>query len=761
MASLTGVASTSGNPNDQLYNELWYACAGPLVHLPVPGERVYYFAQGHMEQLEASMNQRLDHQQMPAFNLPSKLLCRVTNVVLQAEADSDEVYAQITLNPETDQAELTSPDQLVPQPERIPAHSFCKTLTASDTSTHGGFSVLRRHAEECLPPLDMTQNPPWQELIAEDLHGNKWNFRHIYRGQPRRHLLTTGWSVFVSSKRLAAGDAFIFLRGEDGELRVGVRRLLRQLSNMPSSVISSECMHVGMLATACHAVNTGSPFLVFYKPRISPSEFVVQVNKYLEGRNSNFSIGMRFRMRFEGDESPERRFTGTIVAIGGNAPPQWADSEWRSLKVQWDEPSAIPRPDWVSPWEIEPLTAANTPQTAVQTVMRNKRPRPTPAPVAPPVISPAPVAPSVIPPVHGFWRSPIEHSQVFSFPGPQPAQQFYASASTPRHPIFSSPSIPFSIRPLSTSPLTLGPSSFGLSQSTLGHTSSSLSLRTSSFGFSSRPEQSMACSSSSHLDLSLRDSSPPIEKKQQSNPNTVGISTRNAGCRLFGIELVSRSLGASSSAICHDTASIPTCLDVGLGSHGVGSGCAPINAGAVTGSCHIVTGGTEHAPIPMDEGAIISEIQTLPVNQICNADAVTASGSEQIPLAELPPCRHVRSCTKVMMQGVAVGRAVDLMRLTTYEELYVKLEEMFGVESGSISDKGTTPWEVFFTDEEDDIMVVGDDPWSEFRQLVRKIYIYKKEDAAKLVPKDLPSLNTVELPRNKPETHDLLSNKDN
>jgi auxin response factor len=31
-------------------------------------------------------------------------------------------------------------------------------------------------------------------------------------GQPRRHLLTTGWSVFVSSKRLVAGDAFIFMR---------------------------------------------------------------------------------------------------------------------------------------------------------------------------------------------------------------------------------------------------------------------------------------------------------------------------------------------------------------------------------------------------------------------------------------------------------------------------------------------------------------------------------------------------------------------
>lgn len=42
---------------------------------------------------------------------------------------------------------------MAPSPPRPRVHSFCKTLTASDTSTHGGFSVLRRHADECLPPL--------------------------------------------------------------------------------------------------------------------------------------------------------------------------------------------------------------------------------------------------------------------------------------------------------------------------------------------------------------------------------------------------------------------------------------------------------------------------------------------------------------------------------------------------------------------------------------------------------------------------------
>ena len=58
-----------------------------------------------------------------------------------------------------------------------------------------------------------------------------------------------------------------YSRGENGELRVGVRRLMRQHSNMPSSVISSHSMHLGVLATASHAIDTGTLFSVFYKPR--------------------------------------------------------------------------------------------------------------------------------------------------------------------------------------------------------------------------------------------------------------------------------------------------------------------------------------------------------------------------------------------------------------------------------------------------------------------------------------------------------------
>lgn len=52
------------------------------------------------------------------------------------------------------------------------------------------------------------------------------------------------------------------------------------------------------------------------------------------------------------------------------------------IKVQWDEPSSILRPDKVSAWELEPLVASNPLST--QPTQRNKRPRPTVLPSSSP-----------------------------------------------------------------------------------------------------------------------------------------------------------------------------------------------------------------------------------------------------------------------------------------------------------------------------------------------------------------------------------------
>ncbi|XP_074264375.1 auxin response factor 9-like [Silene latifolia] len=112
---------------------------------------------------------------------------------------------------------------------------------------------------------DMTQQTPTQELTAEDLAGYVWCFKHIFRGKPMRHILGTGWSHFLTSKRLFAGDSFVFLRGENWKLLVAVRRVAHQQNNMPSCAISNQRMHLRVLATASHAITTQTFFVVYYK----------------------------------------------------------------------------------------------------------------------------------------------------------------------------------------------------------------------------------------------------------------------------------------------------------------------------------------------------------------------------------------------------------------------------------------------------------------------------------------------------------------
>jgi auxin response factor len=111
------------------------------------------------------------------------------------------------------------------------------------------------------------------------------------------------------------------------------------------------------------------------------SQFIIGLNKYLEAVKNGFSVGKRFKMRFEGEESPERRFTGTIIGVE-DISPQWPDSKWRSLKVQWDEPATITRPERVSPWEIDPFVASAPMNLSPPPAVKSKRPRPIDLPVA-------------------------------------------------------------------------------------------------------------------------------------------------------------------------------------------------------------------------------------------------------------------------------------------------------------------------------------------------------------------------------------------
>jgi len=68
----------------------------------------------------------------------------------------------------------------------------------------------------------------------------------------------------------------------------------------------------------------------------------------------------------------------------------------------------------------------------------------------------------------------------------------------------------------------------------------------------------------------------------------------------------------------------------------------------------------------------------------------------------------LKTWQKVQMQGVAVGRAVDLTTLDGYDRLINELEEMFDIK-GQLQHRNK--WEIVFTDDEGDMMLVGDDPW--------------------------------------------------
>lgn len=60
------------------------------------------------------------------------------------------------------------------------------------------------------------------------------------------------------------------------------------------------------------------------------------------------------------------------------------------------------------------------------------------------------------------------------------------------------------------------------------------------------------------------------------------------------------------------------------------------------------------------------------------------------------------------MEGISVGRAVNLSALEGYDDLITELEKMFEIK-GEL--RPINKWVIIYTDNEGDVMLVGDDPW--------------------------------------------------
>ncbi|CAA0396982.1 unnamed protein product [Arabidopsis thaliana] len=391
-----------GGTEKGLDPQLWHACAGGMVRMPPMNSKVFYFPQGHAE----NAYDCVDFGNLP---IPPMVLCRVLAIKYMADAESDEVFAKLRLIPLKDDEYVDheygdgeDSNGFESNSEKTP--SFAKTLTQSDANNGGGFSVPRYCAETIFPRLDYNAEPPVQTILAKDVHGDVWKFRHIYRGTPRRHLLTTGWSNFVNQKKLVAGDSIVFMRAENGDLCVGIRRAKRGgIGNGPEysagwNPIGGSCGYSSLLredesnslrrsncsladrkgkVTAESVIEaatlaiSGRPFEVVYYPRASTSEFCVKALDARAAMRIPWCSGMRFKMAFETEDSSRISwFMGTVSAVNVSDPIRWPNSPWRLLQVAWDEPDLLQNVKRVNPWLVElvsnvhpiPLTSFSPPR---------------------------------------------------------------------------------------------------------------------------------------------------------------------------------------------------------------------------------------------------------------------------------------------------------------------------------------------------------------------------------------------------------------
>ncbi|XP_034206578.1 auxin response factor 8 isoform X3 [Prunus dulcis] len=683
-------------------------------------------------------------------------------------------------------------------PSKQPTNYFCKTLTASDTSTHGGFSVPRRAAEKVFPPLDFSLQPPAQELIARDLHDVEWKFRHIFRGQPKRHLLTTGWSVFVSAKRLVAGDSVLFIWNEKNQLLLGIRRATRPQTVMPSSVLSSDSMHIGLLAAAAHAASTNSCFTVFYNPRASPSEFVIPLSKYIKAVfHTRVSVGMRFRMLFETEESSVRRYMGTITGISDLDPVRWPNSHWRSVKVGWDESTAGERQPRVSLWEIEPLTTF--PMYPSLFPLRLKRPW---HPGASSMQDNRDEANSLMwlrggtgeqglhsmnfQPVGMFpwmqqrvdstligndhnpqyqamlaaglqnlgsgdqlrqhmmhFQQPFQYVQQPSSHNPMLQLQQQIQQSIPHNILQAQSQVSLENLPQhllqqqfnnqteeqvqqqqNTYHDALKVQTEQLQQSQQMNVPSSSFPKTdfsdsnTKFSASTTPRQNMLGTlcpegSGNLLSSSRAGHSMPTEQlPQQSWAPKYAHAQVNAFANSMSFPPFNEKDNAVEQENCNSDSQNPTLFGVNIESSGL---LFPTTAPSFATSSN-----DADMSMPLGDSGFQSSLYGCMQD---SSELLHSAGQVDPPT---PNCTFV----KVYKSG-SVGRSLDISRFSSYHELREELGQMFGIE-GKLEDRLRSGWQLVFVDRENDVLLLGDDPWESFVNNVWYIKILSPEDVHKM-----------------------------
>ncbi|KAH7570597.1 hypothetical protein JRO89_XS05G0142000 [Xanthoceras sorbifolium] len=238
---------------ESVYNqELWRALVGPQAALPKKGDLVVYFPQGHLEYAALFPPLRpFPSTEAPTFGLQPQIICRV-HVQLIANKKNDEVCAHVTLLSEP---EISFSILMM----MIMINSKRKELEESGMDeTKDGGSISK--------PASLLFSKTLEEAVALDFHGAEWIFELNFQDMQGKYWIARGWSAYVRDKHLLPGDTVVFMRGEDREQRLGIRRAGCCEIGVPESIIAKHYLSSNFLSPVADAILNKSMFHVFYSP---------------------------------------------------------------------------------------------------------------------------------------------------------------------------------------------------------------------------------------------------------------------------------------------------------------------------------------------------------------------------------------------------------------------------------------------------------------------------------------------------------------
>uniref|UniRef100_A0A453SX01 Auxin-responsive protein n=1 Tax=Aegilops tauschii subsp. strangulata TaxID=200361 RepID=A0A453SX01_AEGTS len=119
-------------------------------------------------------------------------------------------------------------------------------------------------------------------------------------------------------------------------------------------------------------------------------------------------------------------------------------------------------------------------------------------------------------------------------------------------------------------------------------------------------------------------------------------------------------------------------------------------------------------------------------------DSTTLNSSGCLDESGYVPCSHTpdqvnqppATFVKVYKSGT-YGRSLDITKFSNYHELRRELGRLFGLE-GQLEDPMRSGWQLVFVDREEDVLLVGDDPWQEFVNSVSCIKILSPQEVQQM-----------------------------